>query len=284
MYRLIRFGTVSLEHYNQVDTVGTGVTPTAYQALPDGGALDNFGDQQKHPGAVERSISRRLRGTSQANLESLFLQLSALRGTRAKLFRRTVSGDIHWQYARLIELSAQRNYELTQYKLLQDIELRFVTQEATWRGDLGGVWYLDSGEYLDSGLAYDSGESYALDASPKSINIVIGTDKGRAPIRAVRIKVTAGNAPITAMTIARSGGESLTFSGTLAAGKSLVIDTGTLQVTNDGNDAYASMVFSPTANMAVWFSLQAGTNALTVTFSGGGTGSTIDFTYYEAWF
>ena len=161
MYRLIRFGLTSLEHYNQVDVIGSGATPISYYPLPDGGALDQFGSQQKHVGTVERMSSRRLRGATTAATEQLFFQLLALRGTRNRLYRRTSSGDFHWQYARLVEVTAQRSYELTKFGngIIQDIDLRFVTQEAYWRGDLGGAWYLDSGEYLDTGLAFDSGQT-----------------------------------------------------------------------------------------------------------------------------
>lgn len=283
MYRIIRFGTVSLEHFNQADAIGSGVLPSNYLPLPEGGALDNFGDRQTHPGVVERSISRRLLSSTETGLETLFMQLLALRGKRDRLYRRTVSGDIHWQYARLVEVTAQRSYEQTRYRLIQDLDLRFFTQEAFWRGDLGGVWYLDSGEYLDSGLAYDSGETYALDASPKAISISIGTNAGRMATRALQIRVTAGSAPITSITIARAGGESLTFGASIAAGNVLLIDTGTMQVTNNNVDAYDSLTLSPTADFASWFALEPGSNALTVTYTGGGTGSTIAFQYYEAW-
>jgi hypothetical protein len=283
MYRLIRFGTVDLEHYNQVDAIGSGATPTNYLLLPDGGALDNFGSMQKYPGAVERIKSLRLRSDTEAALETLYFQLLALRGKRDKLYRRTASGDIHWQYARLVEIAAQRSYEKTIFKFIQDLDLRFVTQEATWRGDLGGVWYLDSGEYLDSGLAFDSGETYTLDGSPKAITVTIGTDAGRMATRALQIRVMAGSAPITSITIARAGGESLTFGASIAAGDVLLIDTGSMQVTNDGVDAYDDLTLSPTADLASWFALAPGSNALTVTYTGGGTGSTISFQYYEAW-
>ncbi len=283
MYRLIRFGLIELEHYNQVDVIGSGAAPYAYQTLPEGGALDHFGNRQTHPGAVERTKSLRLRGDTEAALETLYFQLLALRGKRDRLYRRTASGDIHWQYARLVEVAAMRSFEQTKFRFIQDLDLRFVTQEAFWRGDLGGVWYLDSGEYLDTGLAFDSGETYTLDGSPKAITISIGTDAGRAPTRALQMRVTAGSAPITSITIARAGGESLTFGASIAAGDVLLIDTGSMQVTNDGVDAYDDLTLSPTADLASWFALAPGSNALTVTYTGGGTGSTIAFQYYEAW-
>jgi hypothetical protein len=283
MYRLIRFGLINLEYYNQVDAIGSGSTPTAYQLLPEGGALDLFGSMQKHPGVVERTKSIRLRGATEAELEQLYLQLLAMRGKRDRLYRRTTTGDIHWMYARLVEVSAQRNYEQSKYRLIQDVDLKFIAQEATWRGDYGGVWYFDSGEYFDSGLRFDSGEIYNLDGSPKAITISIGAEVGRMPTRSLQMRITAGSAAITSITIARAGGESLSFVGTIAAGKELLIDTGTMQVTNDGDDAYDDLAISPIADLAVWFAFEPGDNDLTITYVGGGTGSTISFQYYEAW-
>lgn len=285
MYRLIRFGTTDLQHYNQVDSIGSGVTPTAYQVLPEGGALDLFGSQQKHPGAVERSKSMRLTASTEAAMESLFMQLLALRGKRDRLYRETSSGDIQWQYARLVEVTAERSYETAKFKRLQDISLRFVTQEACWRGALSSPWYFDSGEYFDSGLSFDSSQEYLLTTNPTSFTITVGSsnDAGRAPVRAVRIEITPDAVSMNDIIIARTGGESVQFSGTVLANKTLVIDTGTMQVTNDGVEAYNDFVLSPTADQAVWFALEPGDNPINVAFSGGGTGW-IRFTYYEAWY
>ena len=284
MHRLISFGTFNLEHYNQVDDISSGVTPTSYQSLPEGGALDLFGSHQKHPGAVERMKSLRLRGSSVQEIEQAYFQLLSLRGTRNRLYRRTATGDIHWSNARLVEVSAERSFEMTKYRTIQDLRLRFITQDAFWHGDFGGSWFLDDGGYLDSGLAFDSDQTYELVSSPTEITISIGEDIGRAPTRAIKLRFTAGSAAITSITIARTDGESLTFGGTIMAGDELVIDTGTLQVTNDGVDAYNDLALSPTANLASWFALEPGDNDITITFSGGGTGSTIDLSYYEAWF
>ncbi len=149
MYGLIRFGTFDLKFDNQVDTIGSGPTPTVYQNLPEGGALDLFGDQQKHPGTVGRTLSRSLHLPTVDALNSLYLQLLGLRGKHDRLYRRTGSGDIHWMYARFVEVIAERSYEQTRFRLVQDVSLNFVCQEAFWRGNLGGQWYLDSGEYFE---------------------------------------------------------------------------------------------------------------------------------------
>lgn len=287
MYRLIRFGAQTLEFYNQVDSaIGSGAAPVAYSPLPEGGSFDLYGGQQKHPGSVERSITRRLQRGTVADLTDLYMTLLSLRGRREKLYRRTASGDIHWMYARLAEVAAVRDYQLTRYPTIQDVDLRFVCQELWWRGDYGGTWYLDSGESLDTGLALDSAEEYPLSASPTTFSISVGSasDPGRAPVRAMRITIKAGTASMSNITITRSGGEVLQFVGTIPANQSLLIDTGSMQVTVNGVDAYDSLVFEPTADMASWFALQPGANQVTVTFTGGGTGRQIEFSYYEGWY
>lgn len=286
MYRLIKFGQTSIEHYNQVDSIGTGSTPTAYQDLPEGGALDLYGNQQKNPGAVERTKTMRLTAPTEAALETLFMQLFALRGKRDRLYRQMSSGDIHWQYARLVEITAERSYEITKYKRVQDVSLRFVTQETFWRGDLGGQWYFDSGEYFDTGLVFDSARTYPLTASPTAFTVSVGAaaDAGRAASRAIRMEISAGDASMSAITMQREDGETVVFSGTVLANKTLVIDTGTMQVKNDGVNAYNDLTLSSTADLAAWFAFEPGPNNISVSFTGGGVGRKIEFYYYEVWY
>lgn len=280
MYRLIGFGLVSLEHYDPMDDIGSGDTPTSYLPLPEGGAIDNFGSVQKNPGVVERVKTITIYDDSDETAVNLYLQLLALRGKRDRLYRRTITGDIHWVYARLREVKAKRE------GFSQKIELRFETQEAFWRGDLGGKWYLNDGEYLNTGLSLNSGQTYPLTTSPTMITISLGaaTDAGRAPTRAIEITISAGASAMSNITIARANGESITFNGTVDANTDLVIDTGSMQITNDGADAYNDLVLSPTADLATWFSFLAGDNDLTISFTGGGTGKQIEFRYYEGWY
>lgn len=287
MFRLVKFGTLSLEHYNQVDNIGGGAAPAGYQALPEGGALDMYGSRQTRPGTVERVKSLRLRGEDAQDLEDLYLQLLALGGTRAKLYRRDAAGNLEWQYARLAEVAAQYNYEMAQYRLIHDVDLRFITQDATWRAETQtleqatSAWYLNDGYDLNDGLYFNGALSDGAPGS-KTIQVGLTTDPGRAPVKAITITVTAGDAELTALTIARTSGETLEWAGSLAIGKSLVIDTGTMRVTNDGADAYDELTFTATADMAAWFTLQLGSNILTITPTGGGVGLLINFQFYEA--
>lgn len=280
MYRLVGFGLVSLEYYDPIDDVGSGDTPSSYLSLPDGGAIDNFGSLQKHPGVVERIKTITIYDDSDETATNLYLQLLALRGKRDRLYRRMLTGDIHWMYARLKEVKAKRD------GFSQKLELRFETQDAFWRGELSRQWYFNDGEYFDTGLSLNSGQSYPLTTSPTSITISIGesTDPGRAPVRAIEMTISAGASAMSSITIARSNGESITFNGTINANKQLLIDTGSMQITNDGVDAYNNLVISPTADLATWFSFMAGDNEITITFTGGSIGKQVEFSFYEGWY
>ena len=284
MYRLIRFGTLDLEHSNQVDDIGSGQTPVSYLALSDGGALDNFGAAQKHPGVVDRVAKRTLSASSVEGLVNLYMSLLSMRGQRERLYRRLASGGApQWTYARLVSVTGQRDYQRSQFQRIQDVDLHFASQDAFWRGQAVMDWLLDDGYYLDDGLYLDAAVHYPLSASPCALTVPVASGVGRAPIRSIIIRVTAPASAISAITIARAGGESLTFSGTVAANKTLSIDTGTMQVQNDGVDAYDDLAFSPSADLATWFSLLPGDNTVTVTYTGA-TGGDIEFAYYEAWY
>lgn len=287
MYRIIRFDRINLEYANQVENVGSGTTPAKYITLPEGGAIDAFGNARKRPGLTETAKTMRLYSSSSVALESLYFQLLGVTGTRGKIYRRTKSGLIHWMYGRLTEISAERSYEKTKFNKIQDLSLRFVLQEAAWRGIYHIGWTLDSGIYLDDAYAFDTEDTHSLASSPDAYVISVGSssDYGRAAVKNMIITVDAGNAEMSNITIARTGGESLVYAGAIPSGGSLVINTGTMQVTCTGvSNAYNNMTFSPTADMAAWFTLQPGDNTITVTYTGGGTGKAISVLFSEAWY
>jgi len=290
MYRLIRFGTTNIEHLNQVEPIGSGPTPTAYQRLPEGGAIDGYGSRQLSPGAVERIKTMRLVAGSEPALESLYFTLLGLRGMRDKLYRRTKSGLIHWMYARLAEVSAARSYESAKYRLYQDMDLRLVCQEATWRGIYQGSWLVgNTGIYLDSAYALDTGVIVTLDQSPKNFTLYNGAqaDPGRAPVRSIHMVIQTYDAALSGIIISRNGGESLGWEGDLSAEGQLIIDTGTMQVSGTGvTDPYDGLTLLSTADMAAWLTLLPGANSISVESSGAVPTyyPTIEFIYHEAWY
>ena len=286
MYRIIGFGTTNLEHYNQVDTIGSGATPTSYFNLAEGGAVDGYGSAVKNPGSVERVKTIRLFAATEAALQAQFFGLLKLRGTRDKLYRRTVTNEIQWVYARLAELTASRTYELTRFKYVQDVELRFICQDATWRGDWSAAWTLNSGIRLNTGYRLDSSAIYSLASGTAGIDLTISADVGRATVRSILFNIRAGSAvAMTGVTIARTGGETLTYTGTIPINGVLAINTGTMRVTCTGvTNPYSLLTFASTADMAAWFTLPTGTVHITITPGAYGTGAQAEILYNEAWY
>ena len=95
----------------------------------------------------------------------------AMSGKRDKLYRRLVDGSYQWIYARLVAVEATQSYEQSQFRTIQDVTLRFTTQEAVWRGAYAGTFFLDNGVYLDSGYFFDSGDACCPGNQPGRIYI-----------------------------------------------------------------------------------------------------------------
>ena len=286
MYRLTQFDTLSLTHANQVDSIGSGELKTAYHPLPDGGALDLLGDAQIYPGVTEITKTVRLTAATESALSELYFSLLALTGKPYKLYRELVDGTRHWVWARM-SINGSRAYEQAKFKRIQDVSITFKTNEAIWRGDRVGYWFFDTGEYFDDDpvLYFDDATPISLPSSPTVFTESVGlaTDAGRAPVRAMTLIIDTGDAPMSNITIQRTGGETLTFTGTIPAESWLLINTGTMQVMNGFTPAYDDLVLPETADMGAWFTLLPGDNEITVSFDGGGTGAQIIPCYYEAW-
>ncbi len=284
MYRLVRFAEINLEQYNQVDDVGSGQTPTHYIILPDGGAIDGFGALQKHPGVIERVKTMRLSVSTETALAQAYFRLLELRGRRERLYRRLPDNSEHWQLARLISVAAKRSYEMAKFKNIQDVELRFVSGEMIWHGNWAGTrWFLNDAKFLNDGLDFNGAPIPLTEGLNNFVEIVGSDDAGRAPVRALKIIVTAGSAIISRVDIARAGGEIITYATDIQPGSSLIIDTGTFQVTLDGADAYnAAFQVTPVADLGSWFCLLPGENQIIVNLVGGS--GTFDLDYYEAWY
>jgi hypothetical protein len=104
---------------------------------------------------------------------------------------------------------------------------------------------------------------------------------GSAPQPDVVFSITAVAGAVTAVIITNIlTGHVLTWSGTLAAGKTLVIDCGAQSVLNDGVDDYASL--TPPTNRDEWMLLDPGLNPVSVSVTEAGTQSTIQYSFYPA--
>jgi hypothetical protein len=114
-----------------------------------------------------------------------------------------------------------------------------------------------------------------MSSSPQTFTV---TPVGNAFTRPT-IKVTAGGANITLVTVKNlTTSQSWSYSGTIASGESLILDTDELTLENDGANAFSA--FSGESQLI----LMPVDNLFTVTFTGGSTNSVIRVDYYDRWF
>jgi hypothetical protein len=160
-----------------------------------------------------------------------------------------------------------------------------VTGEITWRGAQTGGWYLNDGNLLNDGLFFNASAAYALipdDNTNFVITVGNANDAGRAPVRSMRILVDAGNTPFAQVYIYPAD-ESRSIQLELEEAFQLaLVDTGALALTVNGEPNYsAGSFYNPDGN---WFILQPGENQISVFLEGGGTGASVEFEFYEAWY
>jgi hypothetical protein len=263
-WQLYSFASVVLPTGSPLLPVGAPPAYTAGVNLPGGAYFDQEGT---HHGGPKLPYELRLRVTalaaSHTALETALFALTELSGLRGTLIRVLADGSTQqWCTAKLLSVPASGDVQNVRS---QPLELVFQVQS---------YWY----------KATAITNTTTLNTSPKTVTLL---NAGNARVTDAVITVTAGSAAITSLTIARTGYSELQYTGTIAAGKALVIDTGAWSVLNDGADAYTAE-FQRTSNHIenTWFRLPRSTpsgTAFTVTIVGGSTDSTISFVYYEAW-
>jgi hypothetical protein len=281
-YRYIRFAGVDLptaDGREDLDREGR----VALIEVAGGQVFDPLGSDQAPAG--ERTIRARyvMTAATAAAFRTAYNAYRALQGKRGELWREHDTGDNEFIYARLLKFRGERE---THNVVSLPVTFEFLILESDWRGDSTGQgWYLNSGIYLNSGrfLNEEAADEIVLDTSPKTCTV---TNGGNKPITDLVITVTAGAADITALTIACSNDEgtySITYSGGIKSGESLVIGCGARTVKNDGVADFDHFTLGGTHNRAKWLVLAAGSNPVTVTKTGGSTDSTILFSFFDKW-
>jgi hypothetical protein len=204
--------------------------------------------------------------------------LRALVGKRGWLYRRAEDNDdVQRAICKLLALTGQRATDDKMWKMgtLEFLQLDY------WRGTYHVEWTLDAGYSLDDGLSLDDDESYTY-TGPLTLTI---TNGGNARVTDAIITITAGGVAITDTVIAKSGESNLHFTGTIAAGTSLVIDCGSFSVLNNGVDAYANLTLDTGHVIGEWLRLDPGDNTITVTLTVANltVKPTVTFEYMDAW-
>lgn len=282
-FRVEQFGDVVLPNYEPQIEGGSGEAVGSLVEIAGGGAYDTRGNNEAPLRTLKLSKRAVIYEDTRTEIREALDDLKALAGCKEKLYYRTLDSDeIRWLYARLEIVEAPREPGDV---WTQDVILNWITERPIWNGAMRGSWYFDDGHYFDDGLYFDEGSTTTtLNTSPKTATVNNG---GNAAVEDAIITVTAGSAAITALKIERKIGatiyEQLEFSGTIAAGNSLVIDVGAWSVLNNGVDAFDDLDLGADHASESWLRLLPGDNSIVVTFTGGSTDSTIRFDYWDAW-
>ena len=126
-------------------------------------------------------------------------------------------------------------------------------------------------------------DTTTLDTSPKSITVANGGNR-RVTDAIITVSVPGGGTPMTGLNIYVAGISYISFSGTIAAGTSLVIDCGALTALNNGADAWSGIIRNATDHkIDDLLRLEAGNNSVVVSHTDVGTNSTVNFAYSDGW-
>lgn len=279
--RLHSFGSLTLSQYELAH--GQSATPVnvAASQIVGGGVFDADGTgkaNKRLPFEVTANLS--LIGTSLSNLSSQRDTLLGYLDTRGYLRAYTLAGDLRRLDCRLITVDG----DITPaFPLRQDVKLTWQAL-GMWLGNIHGTgWTLSSGHYLDAGWTLDAGDTvYTLSGSPKTCTVTHGGNR-RVTDAVVTVTVASGQPAITALTV-ECGDCKWSYSGSITDAGPLVVSCGAKTVRNNGADGWAYFALDPTEHtVAPWLIVEPGSNAVIVTWTGGGTGSTIEVSFAEGW-
>lgn len=282
MYILTQFAGVTLPVGSPRHRAGTAPSWERTVRTLGGGVYDAAGTAQAGPLLpYDLTYDCKATGSSAASLRTTLDALRALRGVDGRLYRRALDdGDLQWARARLVgvEYSTEARHS---HGLFQPLTMTWAVK-TLWQGVLHGApWVLDSGETLDSGLYLDMADRYALTTTPITLTV---TNNGNTTTDDVTLTLEAGATPVTGLTVT-CGACSLVFSGTVGAGKSLVIDCSpaAMSVLNDGAAAWADLALGGAHASEAWLRLAVGANSVVVTRTGGGTDSYLTVAFSDRW-
>ena len=284
MYRIERFGAITLPVGNNEYTLSPAPARMAVVETTSGG-YDNDGNgrsKQALPFAINYTgiVSEDTDGLNRTRLDAL----RGAVGTRALLYRRAADDDtVQTCIARLV--SAPMTWPYTQRGWFET-EFNFM-QLTPWRGAWHeSEWFLDEGVRLDDGRELDEAPPIAWDPAVKSTTT---TNAGNLPINDAVLTMTAGGSAISSILITlydyataeiRS---QLQWMGSLAAGRSLVIDSGAFSILNDGTSNYGNLTLTTNHKADHWLEVLPGTNGLVIVRFGGDATSTFSFNYRDGW-
>ena len=271
MYRLDTFAGVALPNLNSEADHSPAPARESTIAVPDG-AFDRYGNGIAPPVLPYTMTYRATLFEANATAQRSKLdQWRALVRQRGALYRiaRDDDNSRHWTTARLVRLGVVREYS---HRNLQELEFVFQLLGA-WNGETKNVSTSFPGStdpvWLTTVLAEQPGSTFQV------------TNGGNIDQHEMTITLSASGASITSFQLTNTTtGQSINWSGTIADGSSLVIDTAALSVLVAGINSYDNFTWSGEH----WMTLRPGTNdfSSSVSVGSGGT-ATLKVEWYDAY-
>lgn len=261
-YKLTHFGDAALPTARATPGVGTGPSIFNTVDLPGGVTFDETGAQAAPRGTYKLRFSAMISEATASAADTAYQAFRALRGTRDQLKRTRQDASVEWVYARLDQITATRRPEDV---ATLDVEFLFTIQSQVWSGTAR-----TPAETLDGGAGSD---------------VLQCINAGDAIVRNAILTVKAGSEALHTLTFTVAGETSITYSGTIAPGESLVIDVGAPTVENEGVGDYDPWDYSGNV-IDDWFRIAAeATTDITLDYSGGTPtdDGTFSASYYDGY-
>jgi hypothetical protein len=267
--RWITFSTVTLPEGEPSTPVGGAPTHAPTVKLPGGRyyAASELGAQAPVSLPYRQTYRGIIYGDTADELQTALDALKGLRGFEAALTREVQINPLaeeepqqQWCSACLLQVTSTRE---SKNGLWLEVQLEFEIR-SLWRGSLQEHVYI---------MGY-------------GVNTLLVTNLGNCDVAEVELTLTAGEA-ITQFDLTSGVEVAWRYTGAVAAGKAVIIDTGQQAVhNNDGVADYAHFALLDAHTVEDWLLLHPGANYLTVTLLGGVYGAgdhSLKFSYYDAW-
>jgi len=259
-YTITEFDGETLPPYNPQHDIGTDDSVADIVHTIGGTIFDPYGSARARNDPQIILVKFDIQESSYAAVGTTFAKWRAKRGVRGTITRTLPDDSTQTRTARCIRVDAQG---IGGDPLSLPVTVLFQL--------LGDCWHGAS-----------NSDTITLDASPKSGEI---NNAGNEIVRDINITVTA-DTDITQLDIENleSGHVSyLRYSGTIAAGKQLMLSCGAMTCENDGSDDSDNISLQSGHTIPEWLRLAPGDNTIRITRTGGSTNATVKFDFYDSY-
>lgn len=283
---LTRYGTMP-------NGVGDVYSPSI--DAPDGGAVRLLGQNLAVPAGRAVTQNAIIIGTATNSLQAQLDTLAGAVGKLSKLFITMNDATQRWRRVEILSAPSTRTDGLAR----QEVAVTWMFYDPYWRGEHHGgangfAWTWGDGQHWAGGQGWGdlAADTIPLTSGSPGTTHVTLPNAGNAPVFNARLRIKAGSAPITAVSIQNlAAGVSISYTPTAAvsseigAGATLIIDSGSRQITNGGVKDYAGFARGGPLyhRIAGWFVIPAGGAAYDIDITGGGTGAHLVTEYSESW-